>query len=134
MQSLAEWKFGSGNVGDKNKKKKTACKPRTASAYGHAVKKKKKKKTAGKPRTASAYGRAVKNRVSSINRARPMAARLIISLHICYILFHRLTISLLYPHHTECAMGFPQTRNVTPYSREKQKLKIASVNGSTFSA
>ena len=36
MQSLAEWKFGSGNVGDK---KKTACKPRTASAYGRAVNK-----------------------------------------------------------------------------------------------
>ena len=37
MQSLAEWKFGSCNVGDK-KKKKTAGKPRTASAYGRAVK------------------------------------------------------------------------------------------------
>ena len=36
MQSLAEWKFGSCNVGDK---KKTAGKPRTASAYGRAVKK-----------------------------------------------------------------------------------------------
>ena len=60
MQSLAEWKFGSGNVGDKNKKKKTACKPRTASAYGHAVKKKKKKK---------------KQRVN-LEPPRPMAARL----------------------------------------------------------
>ena len=67
------------------KKKKTAGKPRTASAYGRAVKKikknkkqrvnlepprpmaarlkKKKKKTAGKPRTASAYGRAVKKNI-----------------------------------------------------------------------
>ena len=40
MQSLAEWKFGSCNVGDK-KKKETAGKPRTASAYGRAVNKKK---------------------------------------------------------------------------------------------
>ena len=37
MQSLAEWKFGSCNVGDK--KNQTAGKPRTASAYGRAVKK-----------------------------------------------------------------------------------------------
>ena len=68
MQSLAEWRFGSGNVGDK---KKTACKPRTVSAYGRAV-----KKTACKPRTASAYGRAVKKQRVNLEPPRPMAARL----------------------------------------------------------
>ena len=55
MQSLAEWKFGSCNVGDKKKKKKG--KPRTASAYGRAV-----KKTECRTLTAPAYGRAVKKK------------------------------------------------------------------------
>ena len=52
MQSLAEWKNESANVYDE---KKTACKPRTASAYGRAVK---------------------KQRVN-LEPPRPMAARLI---------------------------------------------------------
>ena len=56
----------------KKKKKKTTCKPRTAPAYGRAVKKKQRvnlepprpmaarlKKTSGRLRTAPAYGRAV---------------------------------------------------------------------------
>ena len=63
------------------KKKKTAGKPRTASAYGRAVK---KKKTACKPRTASAYGRAVKKKKKqrvNLEPPRPMAARLIMHKH-----------------------------------------------------
>ena len=56
---MAEWE----NVPlDPKKKKKTACKPRTASAYGRAV----KKKTTCKPRTASAYGRAVKKKTNNV--------------------------------------------------------------------
>ena len=43
----------------------------------------KKKKTAGKPRTASAYGRAVKKKKQRVNLEppRPMAARLNNQLH-----------------------------------------------------
>ena len=52
MQSLAELKFGTCNVGDK------------------------KKKTAGKPRTASAYGRAVNKQRVNLEPPRPTAARL----------------------------------------------------------
>ena len=85
---MAEWEnVPLDPTTDKKKKKKTTCKPRTASAYGRAVKKKKKQrenlepprpmatrlkkkqtKTAGKPRTASAYSRAVKKNNNKIKK------------------------------------------------------------------